>query len=140
MENKWIIYLLKSDVSSHTYIGATKNFNKRLRQHNGILKGGAKYTHANRPWKCVLIISGLPDKISALCLEWRLKRDRNMHPISGLKNRIYNVFDVLNLERFTRKCNPTSDITLLTITFYNNFFSNEYCLLYNKDNIKLLEY
>jgi hypothetical protein len=63
-----------------------------------------------------------------------------MHPISGLKNRIYNVFDVLNLERFTRKCNPTSDITLLTITFYNNFFSNEYCLLYNKDNIKLLEY
>lgn len=31
------------------YIGKTTNIQKRLRQHNGEIKGGAKYTASKRP-------------------------------------------------------------------------------------------
>jgi len=139
MEKKWVVYFLKSDISNCTYIGATNNFTKRLRQHNGEIGGGAKYTTGNRPWKCVFVISGLPDKISALCLEWRLKRNKKMKSIGGLEKRIYNGFEVLNLEKFTKKCKPTSEIPLITITFNNNFFREEYCLLNDRDNVVIKE-
>lgn len=139
MENKWIVYLLKSSVSDRTYIGATNNFNRRLKQHNGKIKGGAKYTQSNRPWNVVLTISGLPNKISALCLEWRIKRNAKMKTVSGLKKRIYNIYKVLNMERFTSKCDPTSTIKLINITFFNNYFSEEYCLLNDRENILVTE-
>lgn len=139
MKKEWVVYLLKSDISNRTYIGATNNFNKRLRQHNGEIKGGARYTSSNRPWNCVLIISGLIDKSIALCLEWRLKRNRKMKPLTGLKNRIYNVFDIINMERFTSKCIPTFSIPILYINFKNNFFSEEYCMLNDRDNVVIME-
>lgn len=31
------------------YAGSTNNLEKRLKQHNGLLKGGAKYTIGRRP-------------------------------------------------------------------------------------------
>jgi putative endonuclease len=31
------------------YVGQTTNVEKRIKQHNGILKGGAKYTSGRRP-------------------------------------------------------------------------------------------
>ncbi len=36
------------------YIGKTTNIEKRLRQHNGEIKGGAKYTRSRRPVKMIL--------------------------------------------------------------------------------------
>ena len=35
------------------YIGVTTGTLRRLRQHNGALKGGAKATRAGRPWRVV---------------------------------------------------------------------------------------
>ena len=35
------------------YIGITTDSERRVQQHNGQLKGGAKATRANRPWKLV---------------------------------------------------------------------------------------
>ena len=42
--SNYIIYLLYNTSNTSTYIGITVNKERRLRQHNGELVGGAKYT------------------------------------------------------------------------------------------------
>ena len=44
----YIIYLLYNTKNNNTYIGITNNKERRIRQHNGELVGGAKYTHAKK--------------------------------------------------------------------------------------------
>jgi len=44
----YIIYLLVNTCNSNTYIGITNNKERRIRQHNGELVGGAKYTCAKK--------------------------------------------------------------------------------------------
>ena len=66
-------YLIKSQNDKYlndTYIGFTDNPLTRIRQHNGIIKGGAKKTSKKRPWVLVLVISNFPNKILALKFEW----------------------------------------------------------------------
>ena len=45
-EKDYVVYLLKNTSNDRTYLGITNNSVRRLRQHNGDLKGGAKYTCA----------------------------------------------------------------------------------------------
>ncbi len=46
----WYVYLIQN-VNGRFYIGITIDVQRRLRQHNGEIKGGAKATRAGRPWK-----------------------------------------------------------------------------------------
>ena len=48
----WIVYLLEC-ADKTLYCGITNNLNKRLRQHNGEMPGGAKYTRSRNPLKLV---------------------------------------------------------------------------------------
>lgn len=53
LDNKtWTVYLLKC-ANNALYCGITNDLSKRLRQHNGEIKGGAKYTYANSPCELV---------------------------------------------------------------------------------------
>jgi structure-specific endonuclease subunit SLX1 len=68
------VYCLYSTINHRrTYIGATKNVKRRVRQHNGEIKGGAKYTRSHRPWKLAWYIQGFPSWRSALSCEWYIK-------------------------------------------------------------------
>ena len=70
----WFVYLLVSiDKPGLTYVGATVDVDKRLRQHNGEIKGGAKYTKG-RQWKRVCFVSNFPDQRAALQFEWKWKQ------------------------------------------------------------------
>lgn len=44
----WFVYILRCADNS-LYTGVTTDIDKRLKQHNGIEKNGAKYTRARQP-------------------------------------------------------------------------------------------
>lgn len=72
----WYLYTLASINSKYprnTYVGITNNLEKRLRQHNGKIKGGARSTQIAKPWRHIAYISGFPDHGAALRAEWSLK-------------------------------------------------------------------
>ena len=54
MQNNYIIYILVNTSNNCTYVGMTNNSARRIRQHNGELVGGAKYTTSRKgtgEWK-----------------------------------------------------------------------------------------
>ena len=84
------VYILLCDDGS-TYVGATVNLERRIRQHNKELVGGAVAT-SNKVvkglmWNMVCYVSGFPDWVSTLQFEWRLKQltrkinDKSLTPI-----------------------------------------------------------
>ncbi|KAJ0234718.1 hypothetical protein HA466_0271870 [Hirschfeldia incana] len=55
----WSVYLiLSTNEPIKTYVGITTDFARRLKQHNGEIKGGAKASSAGRPWICACLITG----------------------------------------------------------------------------------
>ena len=49
---EWYMYVILCFDNSF-YCGITTNLQKRLKQHNGVIKGGAKYTRSRRPCKYI---------------------------------------------------------------------------------------
>ena len=64
--------MLASLDNKRTYVGATVNPDRRLRQHNGEISGGARATKG-RAWRRVFLIGGFADERDALRFEWRWK-------------------------------------------------------------------
>ena len=72
----YIVYLLTNTCNNCTYIGCTNNSIRRLRQHNGELVGGAKYTTSKKGdgcWQYYGKISNLERK-QALSIEKRIQK------------------------------------------------------------------
>ncbi|PKY06067.1 hypothetical protein P168DRAFT_317564 [Aspergillus campestris IBT 28561] len=65
-------YLLRSvPKPAALYIGSTPHPPRRLAQHNGVAKGGAKKTaNDKRPWEMVIVVEGFMSRVSALQFEW----------------------------------------------------------------------
>lgn len=111
----YFVYILISTTKNRTYVGCTCDINRRLRQHNGEIKGGAKYTRYGRPWKMICYVKGFPDKKTAYQFEWRMH-----HPPAcvkakrgyGKKGRVKCMEEILSLEKFTSKAIPTSQLDL----------------------------
>lgn len=77
--NEYIVYLLTNTMNNRTYLGITNSPNRRIRQHNGDIKGGAKYTHSFKGdgyWNYKLHITNL-SKSEALSIERTIKNKRN---------------------------------------------------------------
>jgi structure-specific endonuclease subunit SLX1 len=68
----WFCYMLQSVDGARTYVGATVDPNRRLRQHNGEICGGARATKG-RCWTRRYLIGGFADERAALRFEWRWK-------------------------------------------------------------------
>lgn len=75
MTAECFVYCLSTiDEPYQTYIGATMNIDKRLKQHNGILRGGARAT-SKRPgqWHRICYVKGFDHWTLALSFEWHWK-------------------------------------------------------------------
>ena len=107
------VYMLEC-TDGCTYIGATVDLNRRLRQHNGEIKGGAKRTtmknSKNRSWKRICYISEFPDWSATLQFEWRWKQLSRKYPsnMNPLERRIRALHDLLSLTQSTSKAVPFS--------------------------------
>jgi len=89
--NNYLVYLLVNTSNNCTYIGSTNNLLRRLRQHNGELVGGAKYTKAMKKdgiWLCYGTINNLTKNL-ALSIEKKIqKRTRKSSGKNPLEKRI----------------------------------------------------
>lgn len=68
----WYVYVLLCADNS-LYCGITTNLEKRLKQHNGELKGGAKYTRGRGPCRYVYIKKAMNRSIASK-LEYQFKQ------------------------------------------------------------------
>ena len=68
----WFCYMLASTDGRKTYVGATIDPDRRLRQHNGEIKGGARATKG-RVWTRRFLVGGFVGEKPALRFEWRWK-------------------------------------------------------------------
>ncbi|KFK31729.1 hypothetical protein AALP_AA6G151500 [Arabis alpina] len=71
----WSVYLiLSTNQPIKTYVGITTDFTRRLKQHNGEIRGGAKASSAGRPWLCACLINGFTclSQASSFEAKWKI--------------------------------------------------------------------
>ena len=100
------VYLLVCSDGS-TYVGATVNLERRLRQHNKEIKGGAVATgrkvSQGKTWRRERYVEGFPDWQACLQFEWRWKQLSRKLKGSPLERRHAALETLLSLERPTTK-------------------------------------
>jgi len=135
MNCPYIVYVLRStnpDYKRKTYVGCTKDRNRRLRQHNGEIVGGAKRTLKGRPWEMVCFFHNFPDKKTAYQMEYAIHHSgmkkkkvkcrsgkirtrevlSNNYRGGGLEKRIQLISLVLQKTSFTKTCIPNMFLNL----------------------------
>jgi structure-specific endonuclease subunit SLX1 len=105
------VYFIESTNGS-TYIGATVNLDKRIRQHNKEIKGGAVAT-SNKVdngeiWSYICYVENFPNFNEALKFEWRWKQlsrliQKKYPGINPKKKRLDALKQLLALDRPTSK-------------------------------------
>ena len=108
----FVYLLLCSDGA--TYVGATVDLDRRLRQHNGDLKGGAVYTTSklkrDKTWTRHCHVEGFPDWRACLQFEWRWKQlTRKLSGGTPLERRMQALTQLLSLERPTTAAIPYAE-------------------------------
>lgn len=105
---EFFVYCLIAS-NGNSYIGATVDLNRRLRQHNGEIVGGAVATKIQvkkgEVWQRACYMKGMPDWRTALQVEWRWKQLSRKLPKSKLplERRMMALSQLLLLERPTSK-------------------------------------
>jgi predicted GIY-YIG superfamily endonuclease len=111
----YVYLLLATPLRQATYVGATVDLDRRLRQHNKEIKGGATATSIRvakgDTWIRAAHVTGFPDWQAALQFEWRWKQlsrklPANMDP---LIRRMKALKQLLELERPTTKAKAYSE-------------------------------
>lgn len=110
---EFFCYLLYTNDTSKTYVGATTDPDRRLRQHNKEISGGAKATGISVSkgliWQRACYITGIPEWRSALQIEWRWKqlgRTQYKHIRDPIHRRLYSLKKLLSLDKPTEKAIP----------------------------------
>ena len=73
----FVCYALVHQKNSRSYTGQTNNFERRLRQHNGEISGGARYTSRTKDphyWTPLFIVAGFQTIRSVLQFELAMKK------------------------------------------------------------------
>lgn len=114
----WVCYVIEHVGCGATYVGVSPDPVRRLRQHNGEIKGGAKYT-TSRPrgangegcWRHVCLVHGFRTSIEALQFEWAVKHCQPRG--GGISARLRKLACTLCKPRWTSKSPLASDVPLV---------------------------
>lgn len=100
-KKRYYCYILKQVgiLNSLTYVGYTVNYNRRIRQHNCIIKGGALYTKHRGPWEFLAILTCSSwTSIRAMQVEWLIKFPMRKRKINksfrGAKGKILSLVEI----------------------------------------------
>ena len=103
-KNKYYCYILGQSKqlqkgTGKTYNGYTVNLNRRLRQHNGEIKGGAFATKGNGPWEFIAVMTCETwTNIRAMQVEWLIRYPTRKKPrptsYAGAKGRISSLVEI----------------------------------------------
>lgn len=88
------VYVLRSASpgTKRSYVGVTNDPMRRIRQHNGSLQGGAKYTTKFGPWSFHAIFR-FDSRHDALSVEWKVKhRKSKSDGPSGLDSIVRRIY------------------------------------------------
>ena len=72
-EAVWFVYVLTSQTITATYVGISVDVERRLLQHNGQQRGGARSTRRGRPWQVCAVSGPMASRGAAQQLEHRVK-------------------------------------------------------------------
>ena len=117
----WVLYCIRYTYDKlknpYTYVGITNNLKRRLRQHNGALVGGARYTriirkrHPGYRWRRLFVIDGFPSDRVVRQWEWRLHR-KTRYSRCTICNRYKAFLNATQLERVTQSAPLNSELKL----------------------------
>ena len=118
---KYVCYIIESLVTNRTYVGITNNLKRRLRQHQGDLTGGAKYTRVGRPWVLRAFVSGFKSHRQVLQFEWMLKHmpPKNMRGIYG---RAIKLIGLVSRVKWTKQSPLANTVPLIIFCVGRKFF------------------
>lgn len=101
----YIVYLIQSiEHPDKIYIGSTNDSERRLRQHNREILGGAKKTKKYMPWKYILHITGFNNRNDACKFEWILQHYKIGTAKKHLSTIIYNKYESRTIQRVKHIC------------------------------------
>ena len=85
----YVCYVLGN--ANRTYCGTTNNMVRRLRQHNGEISGGARYTTAHNKqgrWTVYILVKGFSSRRDCLRFERRMKRTNGVQTRNSYERRL----------------------------------------------------
>jgi len=112
------VYLITTKNDRLTYVGATKNVERRLSQHNNEKSGGAKRTtHFSKQgdiWELICYVKGFPTWNAALQFEWKWKYiSRSIsNEFTSVEKRMIALEELLSSNKSTAKSEPFAEYLL----------------------------
>ena len=104
-----VVYLLKN--GRRTYVGATLYLERRLRQHNGEIRGGARQTsRGTGVWVLACKVSGFRCFNEALKFEFAWRREGRKIRARGLGGRREALAALMARERWSSTSPPACDV------------------------------
>ena len=113
----FFVYFIQSTYGA-TYIGATVDLDKRIRQHNKEIKGGATATsnkvEKGEIWSYICYVENFPSWNEALKFEWRWKQisrqiQKSKPRQKPIERRLEALKTLLALDKSTSKAIPYSE-------------------------------
>ena len=105
-----VVYLLRC--GCRTYVGATLQLERRLRQHNGEIVGGARQTAKGGPWVLACRVSGFRSFNEALKFEFAWRREGRRRRQRGCYARKESLVSLMKRERWSSTSPLASDVPL----------------------------
>ena len=107
-----VVYLLTN--GRRTYVGATLYLDRRLRQHNGEIRGGARQTSRGEGvWVLACKVSGFRTFNEALKFEYAWRREGRRIRTRGLCGRREALAALVGKERWSSTSPPACDVPVV---------------------------